>query len=81
MEGTAIADTPRAVVLFGPRDGLSFQGTIRSDGTFEVKDVPAGTYDARTLPLMVPSVSTRVVVTDKEVNEIRLNVPGARTIP
>ena len=75
------ADIPRTVVLFGPRDGLSVQGPIRSDGTFEIPNVPPGNYDARTLPLINPPVSTRVVVGDKDVRGITLNVPGAKNSP
>jgi len=75
------ADIPRTVVLFGPRDGLSVQGPIRSDGTFEIPNVPPGNYDARTLPLINPPVSTRVVVGDKDVRGITLNVQGAKNSP
>ena len=81
MESAAAAAIPQTVVLFGPRDGLSVQGPILGDGTFEIQNVPPGNYDARTLPLMMPSVSTRVVVGDKEVSGVTLNAPGARPNP
>lgn len=81
MPAAANGERPRAVVFFGPRDGLSVQGTIGNDGTFEIQNVAAGNYDARTLPLMIPPVSTRVVVGDKDVSGITLNAPAARVNP
>jgi hypothetical protein len=81
MPTAANGAIPRTVVFFGPRDGLSVQGPIRGDGTFEIQNVPAGNYDARTLPLLIPPVSTRVVVGDKNVSGITLNGPAARNNP
>jgi hypothetical protein len=81
MPAATNAEIPRTVVLFGPRDGLSVQGPIHGDGKFELQNVPAGNYDARTLPLMVPSVTTRLVVGGKDVSGITLNAPATRNNP
>jgi len=80
-EPAASAGIPQTVVFFGPRDGLSVQSPIRADRTFEIQNVSAGNYDARTLPLLIPSVSTSVVVGDTDVSGITLKVPEIRTIP
>jgi hypothetical protein len=68
----------KTVVFFGPRDGLSVQGPIRPDGTFEIRNVPPGNYDVRTLPLQLPSTSVRVAVEGKDISGIVLRLPDSR---
>ena len=68
--GATTTDSPQTVVFFGPRDGLSMQGSVQADGTFELQHVEPGNYDARTLPLSIPPISTKVVIGDKDVTGV-----------
>src|SRR5205814_6743546 len=63
------------VVFLGPREGLSVQAPIHPDGTFELQNVQPGNYDVRTLPPSIPSVSTKVVVGEKDLTGVAIDVP------
>ena len=49
-----------------------FQAPVQKDGSFEFRNVPPGLYDARTLPLSAPPISTAVQV---ELRDLTVEIP------
>src|SRR5213075_1628496 len=72
---------PSMVVLFSSRvDGQTVMSAIGKDGSFEIKNVLPGIYEARTLPFAVPAVSTSVVVDRQDVTGLEIKTSPSSNI-
>ena len=80
IDGLDLIPQPIHVVLTSRQKNFRFEAVPKADGTFEFPKIPPDTYTVLTAPRVSAMAPKPLVVADRDVSSLNLEIPARRTV-